>query len=118
MLSDMDTTMMEVERVDRAGDRLLVTGVMMGNFPAEIYLEPDDLLAMIAMHLRLSPLTFVLGLPYFRLRCHWRRPENNGAGARLRSLLTSLLVGLGGLFGIVALILGTAQIVRLLAGLP
>ncbi|MFQ5667321.1 MAG: hypothetical protein ACE5I7_12935 [Candidatus Binatia bacterium] len=110
MLSDMNTTMMEVERVDRVADRLMVTGIMMGNFPAEIYLTPDDLLAMIALHLRPSPLAFLLGLPYFWLRCHWQRPENRRLSARARVLVLSTILAFAGLCGAAALMLGLFQL--------
>ena len=87
MVSDMDTTMMEIERIDRAGDRLKITGLMMGNFPAEIYMEPGDLLAIAKLHFRPSPLGFVIGLPYFWLRSYWRKNENRNVPARLKGLL-------------------------------
>ncbi len=113
MVSDIGTTMMEVEGVERVADRLRVTGVMMGNFPAEFYLEPADLLAMIALHLRPSPLGFVLGLPYFYLRSLWRREECRSPAARARALGTAALLALGwlaaGLIGIV----GIAHVLRL-----
>lgn len=115
MLSDMDTSMMEVERVDRVGDRLMVTGVMMGNFPAEVYLEPADLLAMVALHARPSPLSFVLGLPYFWLRCYWRRPESRGLGARIRGVALSLGLALAGLCGIAVVVLGIVELVQLIS---
>ena len=110
MLSDMDTTMMEVERVDRVGDRLMVTGIMMGNFPTEAYLEPDDLLTMIALHLRPSPLTFVFGLPYFWLRCYLRRAENQSLGGRIRGVGIAAALAVGGLALIAVLVLGLVQL--------
>ncbi len=113
MLSDMNTTMMEVERVDRAEDRLVVTGVMMGNFPAEVYLEPDDLLAMVTMHMRPSPLTFVLGLPYFWLRRYLQRPENQGIGARIRGVALSLGLAVGEIVAVIALVVGFVDLARL-----
>jgi hypothetical protein len=117
MLSDMNTSMMEVERLDRVGDRLMVTGVMMGNFPAEIYLEPADLLGVIGLHLRASPLTFVLGLPYFWLRCYWRRPENRSLGARVRGVMLSGALAMAALCGFAVSVLGVVQLVRLAGGL-
>jgi len=117
MVSDMDTTMMEVERVDRAGDRLMVTGIMMGNFPTEAFLEPDDLLTMIAMHLRPSPLGFLAGLPYFRLRSRWHRPENRSVGARMREVGLSVLLALAVLTGVTAMVVGLVQIARFAIGL-
>jgi hypothetical protein len=113
MMSDMDTTMMEVERIDRVGDRLMVTGIMMGNFPAEIYLEPSDLLAMIAMHLRPSPLSFVLGLPYFWLRCYRRREGEQDLGARLRGAAVFLGLAAAGLCAAAVLGLGVVALARL-----
>ncbi len=113
MMSDMNTTMMEIERVDRVGDRLMITGIMMGNFPTEIYLEPSDLLGIIALHLRASPLSFVLGLPYFWLRCYWRHPENRAPGARARGLALSAALVLAGLCGIAAVVAGLMKITRL-----
>ena len=118
MMSDMNTTMMEVERVDRIDDRLMVTGVMMGNFPAEIYLEPADLLGVAALHMRTSPLTFLLGLPYFWLRCYWRRPENQGLGARARGLALSGALAVAELAVIVLPILGLVELTRLAGLLP
>jgi len=116
MLSDMNTTMMEVERVDRVGDRLMVTGTMMGSFPAEVYLEPADLLAMIAMHLRPSPLSFILGLPYFWLRCYLQRPENAGFGARLRGGTLAVTLALAGLCGLIVPVFGLVELTRLAGG--
>lgn len=113
MLSDMNTTMMEIERVDRVDDRLMVTGIMMGNFPTEIYIEPDDLLAMVAMHLRPSPLGFLLGLPYFWLRRYWHREENRNIGARVRGVLVSALVALAQLLGLAVFVLGLGRLARL-----
>ena len=117
MLSDMNTTMMEVERVDRADDRLMVTGIMMGNFPTEIFLDPDDLLTMVAMHLRPSPLSFVLGLPYFWLRRYWQREENQSIGARVRGVLVAVLLALAQLLGIAVFALGLVQLARLAGSL-
>ncbi len=117
MLSDMNTTMMEIERVDRAEDRLRVTGIMMGNFPAEIYIEPDDLLAMVAMHLRPSPLGFLLGLPYFWLRRYWQREENRSLGARVRGVLVSALVALAQLLGLAVFALGLMRLAHLAGSL-
>lgn len=117
MVSDMDTTMMEVERVDRVGDRLMVTGVMMGNFPTEVYLEPADMLAMLALHLRLSPLSFVVGMPYFWLHRYWQQPENASFAARAKGVAFSVLFAAGGLALVVALVIGIFQLIRLLAGL-
>lgn len=114
MLSDMNTTMMEVERVDRVGDRLMVTGVMMGSFPAEAYLEPADLLAMITMHLRPSPLSFLLGLPYFWLRCYRSRPENSGVAARVRGGAIAVGLALAGLCVIAVPVLGLVLLTRLM----
>ena len=114
MMSDMNTTMMEIERVDRVGDRLMITGTMMGNFPTEIYLEPGDLLGIMALHLRPSPLSFVLGLPYFWLRCYWRRPENRAPGARARGMVLSAAVVVAGLCGVAAVVAGLIHITRLL----
>ena len=116
MLSDMNTTMMEVERVDRVGDRLMVTGTMMGSFPAEVYLEPADLLAMIALHLRPSPLSFVLGLPYFWLRCYLQRPENAGFSARLRGGMVAVTLALAGMCAVVVPVVGLVRLTRLAGG--
>lgn len=116
MMSDMNTTMMEVERVERVGDRLMVTGVMMGNFPAEIYLEPDDLLGLIALHLRPSPLSFVIGLPYFWLRRRWSRPENQALGSRLRGVAISAALVVVGAGAVAAVVLGTVELARLAGG--
>ncbi len=113
MMSDMNTTMMEVERVDRVGDRLMVTGTMMGSFPAEIYLEPGDLLGLIALHLRPSPLSFLLGLPYFWLRSYWRQPENRALGGRVRGMALSVALVLAGLCGVTAIVLGIVELTRL-----
>ena len=113
MMSDMNTTMMEIERVDRVGDRLMVTGIMMGNFPTEIYLEPSDLLGIIAMHLRPSPLSFVLGLPYFWLRSFWRRAEAT-PGARVRGIVLSAALVTAGLGGVAAIVFGLFQLTRLM----
>lgn len=117
MVSDMDTTMMEVERVDRVGDRLMVTGVMMGNFPTEIYLDPADLLAMAGMHLRPSPLSFVVGLPYFWLRRSWRLAEGGGVGARVRVVLGALGLGAAACLGVGVALLGVVELIRLAAAL-
>ncbi len=118
MVSDMDTTMMEVERVDRVGDRLMVTGTMMGSFPTEIFLEPGDLLAMAGMHLRPSPLSFVLGLPYFLLRRAWARAaDEGGIAAKLRAVATSAAVALAGCLGAVVIALGCVALLRLVADL-
>ncbi len=114
MLSDMNTTMMEVERVDRVGDRLMVTGTMMGSFPAEVYLEPEDLLAMIALHLRPSPLSFLLGLPYFWLRCYWSRPENSSIAARLRGGVLAISLALAALCVVAVVVSGLVQLARLM----
>jgi hypothetical protein len=116
MMSDMNTTMMEIERVDRVGDRLMVTGVMMGNFPTEIYLEPGDLLGIVALHLRPSPLSFILGLPYFWLRSYWRRPENRAPGARARGIVLSAACVTAGLGGVAAIVLGLLEFARRMAG--
>ena len=117
MVSDMETTMMEVERVDRVGDRLMVTGVMMGNFPTEVYLEPADMLAMFVLHLRFSPLSFVIGLPYFWLHRYWQQPENAGLVARAKGLAFSMLFTVAGLGLIAAVLLGVVQLVRFGFGL-
>ncbi len=116
MMSDMNTTMMEVERVDRVGDRLMVTGTMMGNFPAEIYLGPNELLGLVAMHLRPSPLSFVVGLPYFWLRCHWSQEENQTLGARVKGVAVSAALLVGGLCVVSAIVLGLIDLARLVAG--
>ncbi len=113
MMSDMNTTMMEVERVERVEDRLMVTGVMMGNFPTEIYLEPSDLLGLLVMHLRPSPLSFVLGLPYFWLRRYWCRPENSTLGARARGMAMSGALAIAGLCGTAAVVAGLIELTRL-----
>ena len=113
MVSDMDTTMMEVERVDRVGDRLMVTGVMMGNFPTEVFLEPADMLAMLVLHLRLSPLSFVIGMPYFWLHRYWQQPENAGLAARAKGLAFSVLFAAAGLGLVAVIVLGLVQLVRL-----
>jgi hypothetical protein len=113
MMSDMNTTMMELERVERAGDRLMVTGVMMGNFPTEVYLEPSDLLGIVALHLRPSPLSFILGLPYFWLRCYWRRPENRALGARAKGVALLAAFVIAGLFVAAAVVLGLIGVTRL-----
>lgn len=116
MVSDMDTTMMEVERLDRVGHRLMVTGVMMGNFPTEIYLEPADLLAMLALHLRPSPLSFLIGLPYFWLRSYWRRPENKGLGGRVRGIALSVTLAVAGLVAATTIALGLVEMARIAGG--
>lgn len=113
MMSDMNTTMMEIERVDRVGHRLMVTGVMMGNFPTEIYLEPSDLLGIIAMHLRPSPLSFVLGLPYFWLRSFWQRPDA-APGTRLRGIALSAAFVVVGLGAVAAIVFGLLGLTRLM----
>lgn len=113
MMSDMNTTMMELERVERAGDRLMVTGVMMGNFPTEVYLEPSDLLGIVALHLRPSPLSFILGLPYFWLRCYWRRPENRALGARAKGVALLAAFVIAGLCAAAAVVLGLIGVTRL-----
>jgi hypothetical protein len=113
MMSDMNTTMMEIERVDRVGHRLMVTGVMMGNFPTEIYLEPSDLLGIIAMHLRPSPLSFVLGLPYFWLRSFWQRSDA-APGTRLRGIALSAAFVVVGLGGVAAIVFGLLGLTRLM----
>lgn len=115
MTSDMDTTMMEVERVDRAGDRLMVTGVMMGNFPTEIYLEPADLLALVALHLRASPLGFVAGLPWFWLRRYLARPENRSLGGRLRGAAIFAAFAGAELLALAAFVLGMARLAALVS---
>ncbi len=116
MMSDMNTTMMEIERVERVGDRLMVTGVMMGNFPTEIYLEPSDLLGIIALHLRPSPLSFILGLPYFWLRSYWHRPENRAPGARARGIALSAACVTAGLGSVAAIVFGLLEFARRMAG--
>lgn len=118
MMSDMNTTLMEIERVDRVGDRLMVTGTMMGNFPAEIYLEPSDLLGIIALHLRPSPLSFMVGLPYFWLRRFWRRPENASPGGRAKGIALSAAFLTAGLGGVAAFVFAVIEFTRLVTCSP
>ncbi|MBI4514329.1 MAG: hypothetical protein HY699_00725 [Deltaproteobacteria bacterium] len=113
MVSDMDTTMMEVEQVDRVGDRLMIKGTMMGSFPADIYIEPQALLGLLLMHLRPAPLSFVFGLPYFWLRCYWRREENRSAPARAKGVALAAGMALAAAGGVVVLLLGLVQLMRL-----
>ncbi|MFI5394307.1 MAG: hypothetical protein ACHQ9S_02130 [Candidatus Binatia bacterium] len=117
MMSEMNTTMMEIECAERVGDRLMVTGVMMGSFPTEIYVEPSDLVSLAALLLRPSPLSFVLGLPYFWLRRYWQRPENQAPGTRARGLVIAVASALIGLAIAAAVVLGLLQAIRLTVAL-
>ncbi len=95
-LSASGATMMEVESVGRAGDKLVMKGKMMGEFPQEVFLPIEQFVTMAKMGLTLGTLQFIAMAPFLGLA---RIAKENAATGRksgsaifMLSFLAALLV--------------------------
>lgn len=76
IVNEQGKTVMSMNSVGREGDRLAINGVMMGAWPADMYVGPEDFLSMLKMVLRKpAVIGYVFQLPFIlrRTRAETRR---------------------------------------------
>jgi len=68
ILTDQGKSIIDIEKVHRAGDKLCMQGRLMGQFPTSVYLGVGDFYRILAMVLRPAPLSFFLLSPFYWVR--------------------------------------------------
>ncbi|MBL7120094.1 MAG: hypothetical protein ISS53_05365 [Dehalococcoidia bacterium] len=66
VLSDQEVSILDIEAIDRAGNKLHVQGMLMGTLPTDMYVGVEDFYRVLVMLLSPSVLTFALLSPF-----HW-----------------------------------------------
>lgn len=69
VVNDQGATVMAMNSMRREGDKILANGILMGSWPSNMYVGPEDLWKMIVMIIKHpSVIGYVLSLPYLLLR--------------------------------------------------
>lgn len=87
--------MMEVESVGRAGDKLVMKGKMMGEFPQEVFLPIEQFVTMAKMGLTLGTLQFIALAPFLglaRIAKEREAGQKSGAAIFILSFLAAFLI--------------------------
>ena len=74
ILTEDGRSIIDIEKMSRAGDRLFMHGRLMGQFDTDVYVTVDDIFRMIPIILKPGPLSFLLLSPYYWLRKKLRKP--------------------------------------------
>lgn len=75
VLNETGSTVMAVNTIHREGDRLVINGTLMGAWPSDMYVEPEDVARLIGRVLSWPIIGLVLSLPYIR----WRDRRNKAS---------------------------------------
>lgn len=78
ILTDQGQSILDIEKMYRAGDKLCMQGRLMGQFPTSVYLSAGDFFRILAMALRPGPLSFVLLSPFYRVRGRLKKSKGSG----------------------------------------
>jgi len=68
IITDKGQSIIDIEKMYRAGDKLCMQGRLMGQFPSTVYLGAGDFFRILAMVLRPAPISFVLLSPFYCVR--------------------------------------------------
>ena len=68
ILTEDGRSIIDIEKMSRAGDRLFMHGRLMGQFDTSVYITTDDLFRIIPMVFRPGPLMFLMLSPFYWLR--------------------------------------------------
>ncbi|MBI4300679.1 MAG: hypothetical protein HY677_06050, partial [Chloroflexi bacterium] len=88
------TGVIEINEMERIGDRLRMKGILMGQFQTQVYVGPGDFFRMFKLLLfSSSALRFAILSPFLWVK-HYRReyPESSSAGLILPLSLAIILV--------------------------
>jgi hypothetical protein len=69
VVNDKGNTVMAMNSMKRAGDKITINGIMMGAWPSDMFVGPEDVWNMVGMVLRSpSVITYFLSLPFILRR--------------------------------------------------
>jgi len=73
ILNEDGSSVLDVEGIEKAGDRLCMKGKLMGSFSTNMYLDSSGFYRLLAMMMRWSTLTFALLSPVYWFKSRRRR---------------------------------------------
>ena len=94
-MSEIGTVMMEVDQIDRKGERLRMRGKMMGQFPQNIFISAEEMVQMVAKFTAPRVLLYFVLFPFFLLAGYLRKPQGKeglGSFGQVIALLTTMFL--------------------------
>jgi len=68
IISDKGSPMMTLQKIEKKGDKLEVTGALMGAWPTKMYITVDEFGGFLRVALSWSVISYLLTYPYYYLR--------------------------------------------------
>ena len=81
IVNEQGKTVMSMSSMGRAGDKISMKGIMMGSWPADMYVGPEDVWTMVVMVLKTPTIIlYVLQLPFILSRVRAEKRKKLKAG--------------------------------------